>query len=1050
MKVFVDLASIAKRAMMAGKDTENGIYEYDEIQQKEVLINSAQYGYDNLSNSVATTMRTLGINPKDMVLVDEGANGLATRKSALPSYKAGRSSAPGFYNQYNEMLRRFKQDMLNLGAQVARFDGVEADDLIGWFCKTLTEDQVLVWTNDYDLLILGQYPHVQVYSNKEFNPKPYGEFPYEFIDVYKATVGDSSDNIPGAKGFGPKAFEAVYAKYGDNGLRQLRRAIQEKNLAKLDRLVDDVPQLKKLIDYAPDVEVSLKVATLRAFEVKFEGIQWQHGLNKGDDVHPLLTEWKQQVVGVTADNFEAVFAQLKTLVADTDTVCLDIETSTPEESDEWLFNIRNKESKSVDVFGSELTGLALTVGTNAHHTFYFSVDHANTANCTLVQVESVLKFLDPTHRFVIQNVNFELVVLHNTFGWFLRDVDDTKLMASYVDENNKLGLKDNSARWLDYKQTSYNDTVIADDGRLRKMNELTLSEVLSYGSDDTICTSALYSWFQLHMMLENVWQVYRDVEIGAAYWVAQAFLDGVKIDREVLAAMTVRDAKAKIAEEALLHKYLIEKGWEGTVYTPAEADTWDSPNWIKYAFQVLTGKELKTSVRKLERLIAEVRDQGSEDLALLLEDGDLDRLNRFVQANFKASPTFNTGSPKQMGDLMYKTMKLDIRLRNKPTDNMRAVGKEGNPQTDDVAINTALHFDMVGDDDPRKAVLEALLKIKMYSTRESLYYKTYPHLPHWKDDKIHASNNQCAAVTRRFTCSGPNLAQLSKGAGDFRTIFVPHNRKSMIVSLDFSAQELRLIADYSQDGNMLACFVGDDLKDMHSLTAAGIAGLPYAEFKQMVDDETHPKHKWAKGIRALGKTTNFATEYGAAAPKMAQTLMVTEEEAQAYINAKDAAFPQAEKWKQDVVKDVHVKGYATTMLGARRHLPDLKSGNKWDIAKAERQAGNFKIQGSGAEMTKLAMGRMWFAGLRQKYDIRFFSPIHDEVVFSIAIEDMPQAIPEIHAAMTAQYANMSVPVESSVSFGLNFGDQHEMGSVAITPDEVQRQVDEFLKSKGVR
>ena len=1046
MKIFVDLASIAKRALLAGKDTENGIYEYDENQQKEILINSAQYGYDNLANSVATTMRTLGINPKDMVLVDEGVGGTTKRKGALPGYKAGSISTPRFYKQYNEMLHTFKRDMLNLGAQTARFDGVEADDLIGWFCKTITEDQILVWTNDHDLLILGQHPNVNVYSNGEVNPKPYGDFPYEFVDVYKATVGDSSDKIPGAKGFGPKAFEAVYTKYGDNGLRVLRKLIQTRNLAKLQEDVAEVPQLQKLIDYAPDVETSLKVATLATGAITLEKILWEHGMNSGAAVHPLLHEWRQRVVGVTADNFDAAFFELRQMVENTDSVCLDIETSTPQQSDDWLFSIKGEESSSVDVFGSELTGLALTVGSNAHRTFYFSVDHADTSNCSLEQVESVLKFLDPTHRFIIQNVNFELVVLYNTFGWFLRDVDDTKLMASYVDENGKLGLKQNSERWLGYKQASYNDTVKDSDGRLRRMNELALSEVLSYGSDDTICTAALYSWFQLHMMLENVWQVYRDVEIGAAYWVAQAFIDGVKIDREALAIMTARDAKAKLVEEATLHEHLIQSGWDGAVYIPADAESWSTPNWVKYAFHLVTGSELKTAVRKLERLAGEVRAQGSEVLADLLMEGDLSKLNRFVQPHFQAAPSFNINSPKQMRKLLYEEMGLPIRLRNKQTDLMRLKGVKGSPQTDDVAINSALHYDMVGDD-PRKEILEALLKIKTYSTRESLYYKTYPHLPHWKDQRIHASNNQCAAVTRRFTCSSPNLAQLSKSAGDFRTIFIPHNRKSMIVSLDFSAQELRLIADYSQDENMLACFVGDDPKDMHSLTAAGIAKLPYAEFKQMVDDEAHPKHKWAKGIRALGKTTNFATEYGAAAPKMAQTLMVTEEEAQAYINAKAAAFPQAEKWKQDVVKDVHVKGYATTMLGARRHLPDLKSGNKWEIAKAERQAGNFKIQGSGAEMTKLAMGRMWFAGLRQKYDIRFFSPIHDEVVFSIAIEDMPQAIPEIHAAMTAQYAQMSVPVESSVSFGLNFGDQHEMGDVAITPEEVQRQLSEFLKAQ---
>lgn len=249
------------------------------------------------------------------------------------------------------------------------------------------------------------------------------------------------------------------------------------------------------------------------------------------------------------------------------------------------------------------------------------------------------------------------------------------------------------------------------------------------------------------------------------------------------------------------------------------------------------------------------------------------------------------------------------------------------------------------------------------------------------------------------------------------------------MSLDFSAQELRLIADYSQDANLMSCYVGDNLRDMHSLTGAGIAKMPYEEFKAAVDDENHPDHKKCKAFRAIGKTVNFASSYGVAAPKLAQTLMVTEDEAQAYLDAKYAAFAGVEAWKRKIEAEARENGYVTTMLGARRHLTNIRSSDKWLAAKAERQAGNFCIQGSGAEMTKLAMGRMWRSKLRERYDIRFFAPIHDETVFSIAIEDIPQAVPEIHRYMTEQYADMGVPVESSVSLGLNFGDQPELNAV---------------------
>lgn len=459
---------------------------------------------------------------------------------------------------------------------------------------------------------------------------------------------------------------------------------------------------------------------------------------------------------MTAHNFEQVFADIKRQAEGSSLVALDIETSTPAESDDWLFEIRQEESKQVDVFGSELTGLSLTLGDNHQYTYYFSIGHADTDNITLNQMEQVLGYLNPTHRFVIHNVNFELPVLHNTFGWFLRDVDDTKLMASYVDENFSLGLKQNSFRWLGYEQASYDATVTDASGRKRKMNELTMGEVLSYGADDTICTAALYQWLQLHMMLEQVWNVYRDVEIGAAYWTAQAFLDGVNIDQVTLRDMIARDAEAKAAEVQVLDHYLIEKGWGGTQLVEATDDTRADVAWIKYAFEIVEGKPLDTRVRKFDRVLEAVAEQGTNHgFGQVLEHGSLEQLNAFVRSHFSGRPQFNVGSPKQMQKLLYDVMGLKIRLRNKPTDNMRKAGLEGTPQTDETAIQTALHFDLPESDDPRREALGALLKIKTYTTREGLYYKTYPHLPHWKDKKIHAGLNQCATVTRRYSSSNP-------------------------------------------------------------------------------------------------------------------------------------------------------------------------------------------------------------------------------------------------------------------------------------------------------
>ena len=114
----------------------------------------------------------------------------------------------------------------------------------------------------------------------------------------------------------------------------------------------------------------------------------------------------------------------------------------------------------------------------------------------------------------------------------------------------------------------------------------------------------------------------------------------------------------------------------------------------------------------------------------------------------------------------------------------------------------------------------------------------------------------------------------------------------------------------------------------------------------------------------------------------------------------------------------------------------LKSQNKWDVAKAERQAVNFAVQGSSAEQTKLAMGRIWTAGIHERYETKFLGVIHDEVLLEIPVQHIPNAVPEVHALMTAPYADMCVPVESSVSMGANFHEQHELNA-APTPENLQ-------------
>ena len=176
---------------------------------------------------------------------------------------------------------------------------------------------------------------------------------------------------------------------------------------------------------------------------------------------------------------------------------------------------------------------------------------------------------------------------------------------------------------------------------------------------------------------------------------------------------------------------------------------------------------------------------------------------------------------------------------------------------------------------------------------------------------------------------------------------------------------------------------------------------------------------------------NFGTNYDLQAPNLAKQLLVDEETAQAFIDAKDVAMPGINIWKEEVRKQAEADGFVTTMLGARRHLRDaLMSDNRWDAVRAGRQGPNFKIQGSCAEQTKLSMAGMWrdqvFNGT--KYNARFYVPVHDEVVFSVHRDDAVACIQEAHRSMVQPYGGMKVPITSSISLGPNYGIQFEIGA----------------------
>lgn len=1141
-RMAFDLSSFLKTALYGGKDLESG--REVEFEGKKVWVNSAYHGYDKVLSRMLEVMAEFRMKPINVLLVVEGDRSKSKRLMIDATYKASRSASPPESNDEFHKAKNMLVDLfLGLGAIALTQDLAEGDDTLAWLAQNVEED-LIVATFDNDLAALnGTNAYgatTTTWINGMVGVNKYGLFDFHLITAYKALVGDTSDNIKGCTGFGEKAFDKFLVEYGFDGLAELQNMLLQGSLAGIEEVAlgKKDPLLTKIYEQRAQVQRSFDLARLRPewVHTMAHPLRWQVGrvrqVEKHDD--PRLKQWYGKARLVTAENFEQACEWAMEKIVQHDEVALDIETSTPDESDEWLANQKgNSRSEGVDVFGSMLTGLGITFGDNNQFTLYFSVDHADTDNITSEQMRQFVARIPQHIAIAIQNTSFELVVLFNEwadrqadngFHGFLPNVLDTKIEANYVNENIKSGLKDSSLIYLGYRQQTYDETtkltgpadtlpkggkllsenfayrqyatgkmvpsadnpdelveevksevveydtgeveevvkgkkpvlvpvmapVIESVTRQYKMNELTARHVLGYGADDPICTIALHNFYKFNMQLDHHWQVYLDVEIRPCYQHAKNFIDGVPISLEDMNEQAAADTIIYDESWAILRAYLMEKGWAGTV--PPQFDAAITPAQVKQAFAIRYGEELGTAMRTMSKLVIWVREEKScPAFAALLErmvDPEVTdpqmvimnarKFNEYVMEKFTGEPDFNDGSPIQMCRLLYEVMKLPVRVRNKATDIMRAKGiYEGNPKADALAIQYA-EQDAAPELLP---VIKALKLMGMVGTRRGLYYNTYPYFPHWKDGLVRSQHNQASTNTRRASTSKPNLQQLPKHPkfdgydSKFRSIIRPHKPNAVVVSIDFDSQEMRVIGEQSRDATVLSMFIGENLTGPHSLTGLAIAkrkkpelSWSYEAFEEIRENKGHSEFVFVKSCRVLGKKLNFVAEYGAMAPKVAATLLIPEDEAQLLLDAREEMFPDVVKWKKETIAEAKKTGFVLTMKGAKRHLRDaFMSDDRFESSKAERQAVNFKVQSSSGEMTKEAEGRMWDDNLYFDFDAVCYGPVHDEVLSSVVIDQLVPFIQRKHACMVVQYAGMMVPVVGSISFGLDFYNQVEIG-----------------------
>ncbi|MDP4849736.1 MAG: DNA polymerase I, partial [Verrucomicrobiales bacterium] len=396
-------------------------------------------------------------------------------------------------------------------------------------------------------------------------------------------------------------------------------------------------------------------------------------------------------------------------------------------------------------------------------------------------------------------------------------------------------------------------------------------------------------------------------------------------------------------------------------------------------------------------LVAMEREGIRVDPATLRETGILlgERIAGFEKAVYAAAGTeFNLNSPRQVGEVLFD--KLHLIEKPKKT-------KTGQYKTDEQTLTTLA---------AEHAIVRDLLSYREAAKLKSTYVDALPNSIFPGTGRIHTTFHQLMTATGRLASNNPNLQNIpirSDQGREIRRAFVPRNDEFTLLSADYSQIELRVMASLCEDPAMIEAFRADE--DIHTATAARVFGVP-------LDGVT-------SDMRRTAKMVNFGIIYGISSFGLSQRLNgeVSRGEAQQIIEEYFRQYPGVKAFQDSTIEQAQRDGYVETLTGRRRYLRDINSKNGMIRSAAERTAINTPIQGTAADMIKIAMVRVATLLDEGGYRTRMLLQVHDELVFDLHLDEKNELIPKIEEAMKNALP-LSVPVRVESGTGKNWLDAH--------------------------
>ncbi|NPV27587.1 MAG: DNA polymerase I [Firmicutes bacterium] len=470
----------------------------------------------------------------------------------------------------------------------------------------------------------------------------------------------------------------------------------------------------------------------------------------------------------------------------------------------------------------------------------------------------------------------------------------------------------------------------------------------------------------------------------------------------MLAAYLLNPGLAKQGLEELVLDYLNE------VIVPSDDAVWAAGRRAEVILKLhcvlqhkLTELEMEPLYRQVELpLIPILADMEMAGIRLDVEQLEVmsaelgRRIEEITQEIYTlAGEEFNINSTRQLGIILYEKLKLPVLKKT----------KTGYSTNAEVLEELANQHEVVAK------ILEHRQLVKLKST----YVDGLRQLIHPETGKIHTTFNQTVTATGRLSSTEPNLQNIPirlEHGRKIRKVFVPSETDNLILTADYSQIELRVLAHVSGDRNLRQAFL--DERDIHTHTAAEVFHVPLNEVN--------------KEMRRRAKAVNFGIVYGISEFGLSRDLGISRQEAREYIANYLDTYPQVRKFMADVVQEGRNLGYVTTLLKRRRYLPELFSSNRMVRNFGERAAINTPIQGSAADIIKLAMLRVAQALRKHQLGTKMLLQVHDELIFEVPRDEIKVVVPLVKTCME-NAVTLSVPLVVDIHVGPNWYDLAKVG-----------------------